>query len=104
MSRINDLGGMEGFGPVDPTDDGQPFDADWEARIYALQLALLRRGVYGLDEHRDAIERLPPARYLAASPFERWLEAIEILLVEKGVVAAGDLGATPERAHHAGHG
>jgi hypothetical protein len=104
MSRINDLGGMDGFGPVDPTDDGHPFDADWEARIYALHMALLRRGVYGLDEHRDAIERLPPARYLAASAYERWLDAIETLLVEKALISVGDLDAAPEPAHHPAHG
>jgi nitrile hydratase len=104
MSRMNDLGGMEGFGPVDPADDGQPFEADWEARIYAVHLALLRRGVYGLDEHRDAIERLPPARYLAASAYERWLEAIETLVVEKGLISAADLDAAPEHGHHPAHG
>jgi nitrile hydratase subunit beta len=34
---------------------------------------------------RDAIESLPPERYLAAPYFERWLEAIEVLLDRKGV-------------------
>lgn len=67
-------------------------------------LALLRRGVYGLDEHRDAIERLPPARYLAASAYERWLEAIETLLVEKGLISATDLDAAQEHAHGPAHG
>ncbi|MGH8986598.1 MAG: hypothetical protein ACRDY6_22395, partial [Acidimicrobiia bacterium] len=58
MSRIHDVGGMEGFGAVDATDDTQPFHMDWEARVFALNIALLRRGVYELDEFRDAIERL----------------------------------------------
>ncbi|MGH8994008.1 MAG: hypothetical protein ACRDYV_03890 [Acidimicrobiia bacterium] len=101
---MNDLGGMEGFGSVDPADDGRPFEADWEARIYALNLALLRRGVYGLDEFRDATERLAPDRYLAASAFERWLEAIEVLLVEKALISATDLHDAPEHAHDPAHG
>ena len=41
--------------------------------------------MFGLDEFRDAIERIPPEEYLAASYYERWLRAIETLLDEKGV-------------------
>jgi nitrile hydratase accessory protein len=86
VSRINDVGGMEGFGPVDPSRDDPPFHADWEAQVFALNGALLRRGVYTLDEFRDAIERMPPTAYLEASYYERWLAAIRTLLVEKGVL------------------
>jgi len=84
--RINDVGGMEGFGPVGIEADEPPFHADWEAHVLALNVALLRRGVYTLDEFRDAIERMPPAAYLAASYYERWLSAISTLLREKGVL------------------
>lgn len=78
------MGGQTGFGPV-PVGDagGPPFHADWEARVYALVAVLRQRGLCSLDELRDAIERLPPARYLAASYYERWLGAIELLVEEK---------------------
>lgn len=85
---MNDVGGMEGFGPVSPDDVDEPFHHDWEARVFALNAALLQRGVYTLDEFRDAIERMPPADYLAASYYERWFTAIRTLLAEKDVVAA----------------
>ena len=85
MSRAHDIGGQTGFGPVPTGDDGQPFEADWEARVYALHAVLRRRGVYNGDQMRDAIERLPPREYLAASYYERWLLAIESLLAERGV-------------------
>lgn len=84
---------MEGFGPIDPADDGRPFHADWEARIYALNLGLLRNGAYALDEFRDAVERLPPARYVTLSYYERWLEAVESLLLAKGHLVSADLDA-----------
>jgi hypothetical protein len=32
-----------------------------------------------LDQFRDAIERMPPAEYLEASYYERWLHAVETL-------------------------
>ena len=84
MSRVHDVGGQSGFGPV-PVDQGATeFGADWEARVWALNVVLGRRGVYNSDEFRDAIERIPPQDYLTASYFERWMLAIEILLAEKG--------------------
>jgi nitrile hydratase len=87
MSRVNDVGGQTGFGEiaVDPERDAEPFHADWEARVYALNAVLLRSGVYNLDEFRDAIERMPPQDYLASSYYERWLAAIEMLTRERGV-------------------
>jgi nitrile hydratase len=63
--------------------DSQPFHADWEARVYALNGVLRSRGIYNVDEFRDAIERIPPGEYLAASYYERWLRAIETLLAEE---------------------
>jgi nitrile hydratase subunit beta len=84
VSRINDVGGMQGFPAVVEEPDEPPFHADWEAHVYALNAALLRRGVYNLDEFRDAIERMPPAAYLAASYYERWLVAVETLTSDAG--------------------
>ena len=79
MSRVNDVGGQSGFGPIAVEPDVPPFHADWEARVYALNVAMLRQGVYNLDQFRDAIERMSPAEYLAASYYERWLYAVEKL-------------------------
>ncbi len=79
------MGGQTGFGPVPAGEEGGPFAADWEERVYALATVLRRRGVFNGDELRDAIERLPPQEYLAASYYERWLGALEMLIAEKGV-------------------
>ena len=79
MSRVNDVGGQTGFGELKIEADEPPFHADWEARVYALNGALLRRGRYNLDQFRDAIERIPPEQYLRAGYYERWLLAMESL-------------------------
>jgi len=91
MSRMNDVGGMVGFPAVVQEPDEPPFHSDWEAHVFAMNASLIRRGVYNLDEFRDAQERMPPAEYLAASYYERWFAAICTLLVEKGAVTAADL-------------
>lgn len=91
MSRIHDVGGMQGFGAVEQEADEPPFHADWEAHVFALNRALIGRGVYNLDEFRDAIERMPPQQYLASSYYERWFHAVTTLLVEKGVLSAQEV-------------
>ena len=84
------MGGQSGFGAVPVMDDdGQPFHADWEARVFAVATALRRRGLFTGDELRDAIERIPPEDYLVTSYYERWLRAIETILAEKRLTEEG---------------
>ena len=91
MGRINDVGGMQGFPPVRQEPDEPPFHADWEAHVFAINSALIGRGLYNLDEFRDAVERIPVQEYLASSYYERWLRAITMLLAERGIVTEEDL-------------
>jgi nitrile hydratase subunit beta len=88
---MNDVGGMQGFPPVAQEQDEPPFHADWEAHVFGINSALIGRGVYNLDEFRDAIERIPPQQYLASSYYERWLRAITMLLAERGVLTEEEL-------------
>jgi nitrile hydratase subunit beta len=98
VNGVHDMGGMHGFGPVHVEPNEPAFHASWEGRVLALQ-ARTRGRWYHLDEFRNAIERMPAARYLDASYYERWLTALETLLVEKGVVTREELAtgraATP---------
>ncbi len=91
MSRINDVGGMQGFPPVRHEADEPAFHADWEAHVFALNGALIGRGLYNLDEFRDAIERIPPRMYLESSYYEKWFLAITMLLAERGIVTEEDM-------------
>jgi len=91
LGRINDVGGMQGFPAVQQEPDEPPFHADWEAHVFAINSALIGRGVYNLDEFRDAVERIPAREYLASSYYERWLRAITMLLAERGIVTGEDL-------------
>jgi nitrile hydratase subunit beta len=88
VSRVHDIGGQSGFGPVPLPDDGLPFEHDWEARVYALSGVLRARGLYSTDEFRDALERIPPQEYLELSYYERWLRAIETVLADKDLLPA----------------
>jgi len=101
------MGGMHGFGPVVPERDEPVFHAEWERRMFAIALAMMGRRAFNVDEFRRTIERMPPHHYLAATYYERWLYALENLLIEKGIVerteidvvmAAVRAGASPLRA------
>jgi nitrile hydratase len=98
MNGVHDMGGMHGFGAVAPKANEPVFHADWEKRMFALASSLLGRGLANIDEFRHAIERIPPARYLASSYYERWLEAVETLLVEKAVLTRDQLAQASGRA------
>ena len=91
MARINDVGGMQGFAAIVQEPDEPPFHSDWEAHVFAMNRALIGRGVYDLDEFRDAVERMPPAQYLESSYYEKWFHAVTTLLVEKGVLSAAEV-------------
>lgn len=88
LRRPHDIGGTDILDAVETADDSAPFHHEWEARVFALNSALLRQELYTLDEFRDTLERLTPQQYHDASYYERWLYAIELLLARKGVLDA----------------
>ena len=92
------MGGMDGFGPVISEQNEPVFHAEWERRMYALANLLMRAAQVNIDEFRHAIERIPPARYLASSYYERWVAAAETVLVEHGVVTREELLAKQDAA------
>jgi nitrile hydratase subunit beta len=102
VNGVHDIGGMHGFGPVVQQENEPVFHADWEGRTAALMRSALAGHHFNIDEFRRTIERMPPARYLAATYYERWLYALETLLLEKGVVSSAQLEAVVSGAHEAG--
>jgi nitrile hydratase subunit beta len=84
--RPHDIGGREDFGRVNPDEVDEAFHADWEARVFALSVALRRRGAYSSDEFRDTIEQMSEDAYRSSSYYERWMHAMTTLLVDKGVL------------------
>lgn len=82
MDGIHDMGGMQGFGPVpyDPADG--PWHEPWEPRAMAIVSLTINATHANTDEFRHAIERIPPADYLTATYFGRWLRGAERLAAD----------------------
>lgn len=89
MNGIHDMGGMDGFGPVLREANEPVFHAAWEKRVFALSLATPYALPYNDDHLRREIERIPPAEYLQASYYEKWLRGVESLLRERGYLPGG---------------
>lgn len=87
---MHDRGGRPGAGSIDRSEHEL---AEWELRADALMGALRARGVINVDEMRRGIESMPAAAYEHASYYERWLFAMETILIEKGLLAEGELDA-----------
>src|SRR5262245_6329889 len=92
MNGIHDMGGMHGFGPIEPRQNEDAFHAEWEKRVNAI-IGAVRPGLFNIDEFRHGIERIPPDRYLTSTYYERWLATLETNLVEKGVLTRAEIDA-----------
>jgi nitrile hydratase len=93
VNGIHDMGGMHGFGRVVVERDEPVFHARWEQRVLGMTYQIVGLGWANLDAFRHHIERVGPVTYLTVGYYGRWLAAIERLLVEKGVLGAGDVDA-----------
>ena len=56
MDGVHDMGGMDGFGKVEPEPNEPVFHADWERRAFALTLAMGMPGGWNIDVSRSARE------------------------------------------------
>jgi nitrile hydratase subunit beta len=92
-NSIHDMGGMHGFGPVEPEPNEPVFHADWEGRVYALQRAMGATGLWTIDGGRASLENLPPLAYLEASYYKRWFLGLERRVMAHGLVGEDEIAA-----------
>jgi nitrile hydratase len=80
-----------GFGPIAPEKDEPVFHKDWERRALGITLCCDMLGAWTIDESRHALEGIPPAAYLAASYYEKWIRGLDILLERHGFATRDEL-------------
>lgn len=101
MTRVHDMGGRFGDGPINPEAEDAPiFAEDWHARALAVTLASGFLGQWNIDVSRHARECLSPKDYARFSYYEKWMAGLADLLVQQGVLTLDDLhGASAETEH-----
>ena len=93
MNGVHDMGGMHGFGPVEPEPNEPPFHEAWEGRVLAMQRAMRYTRTFNIDQSRYAQERLPARVYLSVSYYHRWALGLERNAVEHGLIDADEVAA-----------
>ncbi len=93
MNGAHDLGGMHGYGPINPEPETEEpvFHADWEKRVFGLALAAGFLGKWNIDMSRYSRERQHPIDYLQHTYYENWLAGLKKLLVEAELVNPEEL-------------
>ena len=93
MDGVHDMGGMDGFGKVEPEPNEPVFHAPWEGRALALNRAMGYAGLWTIDQTRFAIEEFPPVFYLSASYYKKWAVRLETMLIDRGLIGADEMAA-----------
>ena len=87
----HDMGGLPG-GKVEPTEHDY---AEWERRIDAMAVLLWglkgAKKYFSVDEHRRAIESLPPQMYDSMSYYEKWIFALAQVAIGRGLITSEEL-------------
>ena len=93
---VHDMGGMHGFGAVvTPGSEAVSHD-EWELRVFAISTLVGIEGL-GSGSGRAIREEMPPAEYLRAGYYERWLWSTEQRLLRRGTIAADEIDAWAAR-------
>jgi nitrile hydratase len=93
VNGVHDMGGMDGFGKVEPEPNEPTFHEEWEGRVMAITRVIGANGGINIDMQRFGRESLPPEAYLASSYYRKWFLAIENQIVERGLVGADEIAA-----------
>jgi nitrile hydratase beta subunit len=93
MNGAHDMGGVHGFGLVQPEPDEPVFHAEWEKRAFALTLAMAMPGGWNIDMGRFARENRQPAEYLSMSYYQIWFAALEQMTKERALVSDDEIVA-----------
>ena len=94
-NTIHDMGGMHGFGPVEPEPPGPVFHEAWEGRLWGMRQAVIRSGKLKLrpGENRGIIETMGNAAYLQTPAFERFLRSTIDRMVAHGLFTQAEIDA-----------
>ena len=92
MDGIHDLGGKQGYGPIDVDEVDMPFHHDWEAREWGISRCA-RAPEITIDWWRHCRELIAPEDYLGRPYFDSWAQTDFSTYIEAGWMKVKDIGA-----------
>lgn len=88
MVKVHDRGGWPTKEPIDQSEHDI---LDWEIRVSAIRQILGQKGILRSDELRRGIESIEPGLYEELGYFEKWVESMETIVCEKGLVSRSEI-------------
>ncbi len=85
MDGAHDLGGKQGFGPIEVETDFVAWHEPWQARAWAITRSTFRSD-WTLDWWRHVRELIDPVDYLSRHYFDSWLQLQTAALIDSGVL------------------
>lgn len=92
MDGIHDLGGKQGYGPIDVDDDEKPFHEDWEGREWGIAQCARTPGIT-IDWWRHCRELIMPEDYLGRPYFDSWAQTDFSTYIEAGWISLQEMEA-----------
>ena len=86
MDGIHDLGGKEGYGPIDVDESETPFHAPWEGRMWGIS-RLARAPDWTIDWWRHVRELIDPVDYLKRPYFDSWAQTHLAAFINSGIIS-----------------
>ena len=83
MDGIHDLGGKQGFGPIDVNETETPFHHDWEGREWGMHQASGNPS-WTIDWWRHVRELIDPVDYLSRRYFDSWAQTDMAAYIDSG--------------------
>jgi len=93
MDGVHDMGGMDGFGKVEPEANEPVFHEPWEGRVLAMNRTMGATGAWNIDMSRHSREVLPPHIYLAATYYQKWFLGLRQMLLDRGLIDADEVAS-----------
>src|SRR4029078_9665514 len=93
MNGVHDMGGMDGFGKVEPEPNEPTFHEPWEGRVMAMVRAMGANAGFNIDMQRFSRESIPPATYLSASYYQKWFLGLVRTLLDNRLAGADEIEA-----------
>jgi len=91
MDGIHDLGGKQGYGPIEVDFDHVAFHHDWEAREWGIAQSARTPGIT-IDWWRHCRELILPEDYLCRPYFDSWAQTDFSTYIEAGWMTLQDVG------------
>ena len=83
MDGVHDLGGKQGFGPIDVDEVEASFHVDWEGRMWAIAQCA-RSPDWTIDWWRHVRELIDPVDYLSRPYFDSWAQTHIAAFIDSG--------------------